>query len=750
MSAGTRATGDEVDAAGRPARPKEPPRVRRHRVLARLREAAGVPVVVLTAPAGSGKSVAAAQWCAEVERYCATVRLAPHRDNPAALAASLTAALNAVGPVAPGTKLSITAVEPAFSAVVLPELTALAASRGQPYLLVLDDVQLLTHPDCDRVLAAVCDAVPSGSQVALLTRGATPLWLSRARAEGRVVEIDADELAFDDGEAAGLCAALGVDIRPSEVAALVHEYEGWAVGLYLAATARRGQSWPPGDLRPRAPRGQGRPVLDYIRAEVLAGHDEDTQQFLRRTSIVEEVTAGLGNAVTQRQDAAAVLARTQRDNQLVLPLAGGGYRYHHLLREALREELQRREPQLQAQLHARAAAWYERAGDLDAAIRHATAAGDDATLARLVWRGVPGCVGTGHPDRLAGWLDPLGEWRIAADPWLTLAAAWLGLQTGDQDRTTRWTLGAEAHAGTGWEERAGTQAYAASLATLHALLGTGGLVQSHRFGVAAAAGLPPDSPFRTPALFLSGVSASLRRQDDEARALLTDAQRLCRALNVPVVEADALSWLGVSAGLSGDWESAAPLLERAGTIITDAFLDRLATGAHCVSAQALFRAVRGERTRARALLATARRLTTLVRGISPWFRVYGPLLQARAALLLGDADTARTLYLDAKSHLTPDLAGTVLEERLAELRAELTQHSFTGVPAVALTSAELAVLQFMPSHLTFRQIGEQLFIASTTVKSHALSIYRKLGVRSRDEAVTRARSLGLVGSLRLD
>ena len=125
-------------------------------------------------------------------------------------------------------------------------------------------------------------------------------------------------------------------------------------------------------------------------------------------------------------------------------------------------------------------------------------------------------------------------------------------------------------------------------------------------------------------------------------------------------------------------------------------------------------------------------------------------MQARTALLLGETDTARTLYLDAKLHMTADLAETLLEDLRAEVQAELTKRSADGIPSVALTTAEMHVLQYMPSHLTFRQIGENLFIAPTTVKSHALSIYRKLGVRSRDEAVTRARSMALVGSLRLD
>ena len=400
-----------------------PTRVLRRRVLAHLRYAEAMPIVVLTAPAGSGKSITIAQWAEIDGRHCEIVRLAPHLDNPAALATRIAKALDAVGPAAPGTRMSITAVQPEFSGVVLPGLAALAASRSRPYLLVLDDVQVLTDPACDQVLAAVCEGVPPGSQVVLMTRRATPEWLSRARAEDRLVEIDARELAFDVEEAASLFDRVGTQVRPADVPAVVDQYEGWAVGLYLAAVSRRGQSWTPSAARVPTPRESRRHVLDYVRAEVLAAFDEDTQAFLRRTSIVEELTPALCDAVLRRRGSAAVLTQIHRDNQLVVALAsadGGHYRYHHLLLEALREELLSREPELVRAAASGAASWYWQAGDLDAAIRHATAAGDLPAISRYVWAALPGCVGSGHPDRLAGWLSPLSERRMAA----TGGSAW--------------------------------------------------------------------------------------------------------------------------------------------------------------------------------------------------------------------------------------------------------------------------------------------------------------------------------------
>ena len=116
------------------------------------------------------------------------------------------------------------------------------------------------------------------------------------------------------------------------------------------------------------------------------------------------------------------------------------------------------------------------------------------------------------------------------------------------------------------------------------------------------------------------------------------------------------------------------------------------------------------------------------------------------AMLLGDGATARLLLAEVRTLMTPDLSHSLAADLLAETETALRALAIDGVSADALTTAELRVLQFLPSHLTFRQIGEHLFLSQNTVKTHALSIYRKLGVSSRDESVVRARSLGLVDS----
>jgi LuxR family transcriptional regulator, maltose regulon positive regulatory protein len=726
--------------------------VEREALLARLQDSAGVPVVVVQAGAGFGKTTLASQWAHRDPRPHQLVRIAPFLDDPAAFAHTLVDAFESIGPAAGETRAAVTGAEPGFSALLLPAMTRLAASRGRDFVLVIDDIQLLTRRECLALLQAVAGGVPDGSQVALLSRLEPPAWLARTRAEGRLLELGAADLAFDDAESRRLLGGLGASLSVDQTAELVTRAEGWPVGLYLMALSlqtRGERTWTDTSM---APSGSDRFVVDYLRAEVLAGLSRRTRDFLRRTSILDELDASVCDAVMGRHDSAAVLSGLSRQLALVVALDNQGhrFRYHHLLADALRADLEGQEPWLVPELHLRASGWYESRGDRDPAIRHAKAAGDLARTGTLVWAGVPGCISTGRTDRLASWLADLDDVQVRSDPWLTLAAAWLGLQTGEPARMTRWILAAEAHAGRDWTARIATDEYAACLAAIHVVVGDFGLEGSIELCRGAQRGLPRDSGVRAAAFLNEGVALTLTRRFQEGMASLQQAERLGQALGVPIIEANALAWQGVLAVLTDDWAHGAPLIARAGELVRRHRLERLATSATSVTALALLQAARGDKGQARITLGTARRLTSQVSQIAPWFAVAGPLVQARAAILLGDGALARTLCSEARNHMSPELGGTLLSDFLADTETMLRTLQAEGVSAAALTAAELRVLQFLPSRLTFQQIGEHLFLSQTTIKTHAQAIYRKLGTSSRDEAVTRAQSLGLVESPPLD
>lgn len=747
-----------VDGAGRlgnvDARPRRPIMVSRPRLLRLLPEpsAASPPAVVLVSgPAGSGKSVLARQWLETDGRAHLQVQATPGLDDPAALSQALLAVLEAVGPAARNLRASITGTEPRLSTIVVPALERLAASRTRDYVLVLDDVHLLRNPACGAILRAVCDGTPVGSQVVLLSRGEAPDWLGRARAEGRLHEITSRDLRFDVGEAAQLLHGMGVMRDEVDVEGVVARTEGWAVGLYLTGLAmRRSTSGSPHRLVDRT-RDSDRFIGSYISTEVLHPFDAELRGFVVRTSILDELVPELCDAVLGRQDSPALLARLQDEVQLLVPLDHDGHlvRYHHLLGEALRLELARQAPAEIPVLHARASQWYADNARLDDAIRHAKLAGELSEVGRLVWSGCGEAIGLGDVDRLASWLVDLPDTQIAHDPWLSLAAAWVALQYGNTDRMDRWILRAEGHAGPDWKDRASTEPYCAELAVIVALVCREGLRATEGLAGAALGGLAADSPFRCAALFMLGVTLTLNRDLEAGRIRVGEAEHLARVLVVPHIQADALSWQGVLALSAGDLARARRNIRRASSVVHEHRLERLSTAALCITAQALLQALANE-PGAAATLATARRLTAQLGDVVPWFSVSGRLVQARAAVALGDGALARQLLTEASARMTPDLRESLAQELYDDTERALSLITVAGLPPPALTAAELRVLQFLPSHVQLPQIGEHLFVSTNTVKTHVMAIHRKLGVSSRDEAVEMARKLGLLEAPPLD
>jgi len=705
------------------------------------------PIVVVSAPAGAGKSILARQWTAHGVRPHATVRVSAYLDDPAALSEVLLDALETLGPSAPDARARITSKEPAFSSSLLPALSRVVASRESPFTLVIDDVHLLGSAGAQQVLECVCAACPEGSTILLLTRSQAPEWLARVRATGRVGELLPRELEFDLDETALLLSAMGVEASRGDAKAILQHTEGWPVGVYLTALElRSGERIATDDKRLAS--GSDRIVADYLRTQVLATLSDDHRQFLTSSSMLDELNGPLCDAVLQREDSAAVLADLHRRIQLVIATDSTGqrYRYHHLLAEQLVADLLTYDAASVQGLHERASGWFATHGHVDAAVRHATASGNTELVASIVWPAVPGCVASGNIDRLRTWLADLTDDQVAGDRWLSLAATCSALQQGDAASMTRWIRVSEGYAGHDWRERALSDPYSATLAALHAVVGTGGLDGIRDLCDRALQGLEPDSQFRAAAAFNRGVVLTLQRDIPAALDSLIEAESLGDSLGVPVVHANAKSWMGLMALSAGERERGIRLISEAADVARAHHVDRLATGALSATAQALVLALLGDKSAASDMLATARRLSGLAGKIAPWFAVAGRLVQARTAMLLGDGATARLLVHEARLHLTPELRASSAADDLARAEEALAQMSHHGGSAGVLTSTELRILQFLPSHLTLQQIGEHLFISQSTVKTHVLSIYRKFGVNSRAEAVERARVLGLVES----
>ena len=695
-------------------------------------------IVTLSAPAGYGKTTLASEWSEADHRPFVWVTVDESDSDPARLVAAVLTGLRLVAPIDPELLPPPHSEEPQFSTSVLPRLAAIVASMPVPFVLVLDDAHELTGPGAERVLQVICAAGAADCRLALLTRGPVPFRRSRARVHGDLLELGADQLAMDAHEADLLLRAAGVEVSAAEVAQVVDVTEGWPVGIYLAARSRAEVS-PTG----RAHGGFGgadRLVAEYLHDEVLSGADPETLAFMRETSVLNEMCGPLCDAVTARPGSGAVLQRLERSNLLVVPLdrQERWYRYHHLLREQLRTELGRQAPQQVVELQSRASAWFEREGSIDLAVAHALAAEDIDRAGELLWSGAGLALGSGRSDLLRRWRTHLSDQQISRSPRLCVVVSWLCAYDGDIDALQRWTAMAELRA-----RQTRDQAQVPSLLLLRSLSGAHGLEQMRLDAAKAARLLPPDDEWQTLALYLEGAALVMQGDADSGKRELRRCVSLAKALGVHQLEALALTELGLPAVLGGDAATGRPFIEQARQLVDDHQLAEIATSAPVVAASALAWAESGNASRASRELAHASRLTALITGIAPWFAVQGRVVLARTNLLLGQVQEANQ-WLDEAEDLASGVADSPALTALLDRARSLVRSAEPSGATQPLTTAELRVLQFLPTHLTFPEIGEQLHLSRHTVKSQALSAYRKLGVTSRGDAVATATERGLL------
>jgi LuxR family maltose regulon positive regulatory protein len=701
--------------------------VRRVGLLARLREARDVRVVSVSAPAGYGKTALIAQWTAEDERPFAWLSLFEGDNDPAVLVSYVVRALNTIEPLDERTIAAVLASPADLMSVLLPRLGSVLAKISRPFVLVLDDVHALSAAGAVAVLDLVVKQIPPGSQVVLISREQLPVPLSRLRVSEDLLDLGAEDLAMSATEGAALLRTAGVKLDPEIEEALVARTEGWPAGLHLAAIAIRAQ---PDQTRAAEQfAGDDRLVADYLREQVLRTLPDEHRDFLLASSVLGKMSGVLCDEILERTGSARLLEDLARANPFVVPLDRHGewYRYHQLFRDMLRTELRHRDPQLERGLHERASRWEEAHGDADSAIEHARAAGDLRRVAALMWRNGPAHLQIGHQATVARWLAPFTVDEIAASPPLALTKALWCLTSGNTSEIEPWATAA-ANGGTKNPLPDGTPLLAA-LALLGALVGGNGLTQMSKDAALAFELDRPDSPTRPMARYLEGSALRLLGHRDLARARLEDGMRL--ASDAAATNVHCLNQLALLDIDDGAWSDAESLINRAMRLVDDYHLGERPAMTDVYATAALVHARHGATPEAQADAKHGLWLLEMIAGIGPWLVAESGILLARANLLLGDVATARMLTHEARAALARYSDAGTLPDRLREVEQTIDASAMpVGLEATPLTPAEMRVLRYLPTHLSYDGIATELFVSRNTVKSQAIAAYRKLGVSS--------------------
>ena len=689
------------------SRPRPRPSVRRPHLVAALAAPEGPPLVVLVAPAGFGKTALLHEWAAADPRPFAWLTLGRHHDDQRVLLQTVARAVDA----------------------------AAAQTGDGRIVLVLDDVDRLRSDAARETIAAIATDLPDTITVALASRSELPLPVARLRAQGLVTELRHDKLAMTRAEAATLLRAAHLHVDGDDIGALMHRTEGWPVGLSLAALSLAEQPVPARAITRFS--GLDRLVAEYLRDEVLAPLDSDERQFVLRSSVLDMLTTPACEAILAVPSASETLARLLRSGfpLIALDRTAERHRHHRLLEDLLQAELRREDPELRTALHRRACAWYAREGDRDRALRHALAADEVAAAGTLVLEGVPGTAQQGACATVEHWLSRFTEGQIAEYPQLALPAAGVQLMQGRGDRAEHLLAGVEL-------DDAGPDV-AGGAAALRAALGRDGLRRMAEDARHAASLLAPQNPCQALCALVAGIAEQLRGRRESAREQLEDGARRA-AVSAPQVHALCLAQLALLALEDHDPEGAARLATRARSQVARYGLARYPTSALVLAVSALVSAQRGRVEDAREDARAAAELLERLIDFAPWYEAAVQLVLGRAAARLSDVGETRQRLTEARRLVVRLPEAVELHRRLGEAEADLDALSAVASLPLSLTTAELRILHFLPTHLSFREIAERTHVSANTVKTQANAVYRKLDVRSRSEAVTRARELGLL------
>jgi LuxR family maltose regulon positive regulatory protein len=722
-----------------------PGTVHRSPLIERLARGGSRPIVSVVAPAGYGKTTLLSQWAERNGQAFAWVSVDEADNDPKVLPTYVAEALDAVEPIDGRVFDALASPGSSVPGSVVPRLGAAFSSMTSPVVLVLDDVHVLRNSECRAALSVLADHVPDGSQLMLAGRAEPPLRIARLRAEGKILEIGPGDLSLTCEEASSLLRNAGVVLGEDEVAELHRRTEGWPAGLYLAALYLREG----GALASAAVSfgGDDRLVSEYMEAEFLARISRRQRVFLTRTAVLERMCGPLCEAVLDQLGAAAVLADLAGSNLLLVPLdrRGDWYRYHHLFRDMLLAELHRLEPGLIPVLRRRAVGWCLDNGMPEAALEYSMAAGDVGGAARLVGQLVVPAYRQGRVTTISrwfGWLEDRGgiDRHPMAAVLASLFSALMGRPADAErwaDAVDRWQYGDPARPGDPWAE--------AWAALLRAFLCRRGAERMRADADEAVRRFAAGS-FVTPApALMQGIARILCGDPDGGELSLQDAVSVGEQAGAPDDLAVALCERSLVAIARSQWDRAEALAERAGTVMRGAGIEEsIATPLICaLHARAAMH--RADVPVARRELVSAQHLRPLLTYALPYLAVQARIELARVHLALADQAGARTLMREVEDLLKrrPGL-GTLAGEAQA-LWAQLSKERGSSVPgASALTAAELRLLPLMSTHLSFPEIAQELFLAPSTIKSEALSIYRKLGASSRSQAVARSRELGLL------
>ena len=682
-----------------PARRAGERRLVRRDPLLHLLSDTGPGVVVVCAPAGSGKTALLRSWADAVGggRVAWVAVERGERDAQRFWLSVVEALSGAVGGAGLVERVS---PSPAFQGqMVVERLLSELRSLDEPVVLVIDDLHELCSADAEAWLERFVAGLPPRLTLVLGTREEPRLGLHRLRLAGELHELRDAGLRFTLDEARELLKASGVELSAEGLGLLHERTEGWAAGLRLAAISLADHPDPERFVREFS--GSERTVAGYLMAEVLERQSPEVRGMLLRTSVLERVSGPLADAMTGRTGSERMLQELEEANAFVTALDAGRswFRYHHLFADLLRLELRRVSPEIVGALHRTAACWHEEHEFAVEAIRHAQAAKDWAHATRLFADNELRLILDGRGATLEALLAAFPP-EAAADPELALAHANARALDGLLDDAGAYIAAAEGSAETVPDDRrwffelrlaAITLLVARQGGDVSTALNQAGAVEATLAAVSeprAGRERSLSNDDRAVALVNLGIAELWSLRPGDARRDLEDALELARRGGRPYIEIVCLGHLTLAVVLSGQPATEALRLAEQAVALAEAHgwtADPVAAAAFAAGGNLLVRQGRledGERwlERAERALGRGEPATALV------------LHSARGLLALGRGRPEEALAAFRRAERT-QAALSSAHTLNVELRSRLLQTQVR----VGETAAVRAALEAMPA-----------------------------------------------------
>ena len=375
-------------------------------------------LILVSAPAGFGKTTVVSDWIDQNNIPTAWFSLDNGDNDPADFLSYIITGIQSLYSAFGQSALTLLnspnrpSVE-SIASLLINEILSIT----QNFLLVLDDFHLIKSNEVLKLVTYLLEHIPGNIHIVILTRSDPVLPLSRLRSQHQLVELRSSDLSFSANDISLLFnKKLKLGLSIDDIYSLETKTEGWIAGLQLTSMSMQGREDISGFIQDL--KGDNRYIMDYLMEEVLKIQPDDINEFLLQTSILEQMSAPLCNAVLNRNDSQTILETLEKNNMFVIPLdeERNWYRYHHLFAELLKQRIQLRDKESVIELHNKACIWFEKQYMFDFAIGHALAIKNHEKSIQLIGEVVEKMWKNGQHAAIIKYGDLLPDEIIAKNP----------------------------------------------------------------------------------------------------------------------------------------------------------------------------------------------------------------------------------------------------------------------------------------------------------------------------------------------